>query len=110
RDHKITYLVPKTSWSISQAEIISIVPEDRTEFRLAEVLVDLRANHAPRVWKERFWGTPRDWKLLDRLAELPRLSEVVGQQRSGDPFRWIIAEGIQPVGESDDPAEAKIIA
>lgn len=109
RDHIIKYLVPKTNWSASQAEIISIAPEDRTEFRLSELLLDLSANKPARVWKERFWGTPRDWKLLDRLSDLPSLSEIVGQQRSRQKARWIIAEGIQPVGESDNLTNAKTI-
>jgi hypothetical protein len=108
-EHRVKYLVPKTSWSISQVEILSIVPQDRTEFPLVDVLSDLRAGSASRVWKERFWGTPRDWKLLDRLADLPSLSKIVGQHRSRNGFRWTIAEGIQPVGESDDPSQAKTI-
>ena len=108
-EHRLKYLVPKTSWSISQAEILSIVPQDRMEFALREVLSDLRTGLPSRVWKERFWGTPRDWKLLDRLADLPQLSEIVGQHSSRNGVRWIIAEGIQPVGESDNPARAKTI-
>lgn len=109
-DQRIQYLVPKTSWAISQAEIVSIPPEDRTEFPPSEVLLDLRADRAPRVWKERFWGTPRDWKFLDRLSELPPLSAIAGPERSKTPPRWIIAEGLQPMGESDDPKNAKTVA
>lgn len=109
RDHRVKYLVPKTSWSISQAELISVVPEDRTEVRLSDVLVDLKKHDASPQWKERFWGTPRDWKLLDRLRDLPPLSDTVGQQPSRGQHRWLIAEGIQPVGNSDDPSAAKTI-
>ncbi len=109
RDHRVKYLVPKTSWSISQAELISIVPEDRKVVRLTEVLADLRLHRPPRIWKERFWGTPRDWKLLDRLGDLPRLSEIVGQLRSRGQCRWVIAEGAQPPGKSDNPSASKTI-
>jgi hypothetical protein len=109
-DQRIRYLVPKTSWEISQAGIVSVPPEDRTEFALREVLLDLRAHRAPRVWKERFWGTPRDWKFLDRLSELPALSALAGPERSKNPPRWTIAEGLQPMGESDDPEDAKVVA
>ncbi len=109
RDHRIKYLVPKTSWSISQAELISIVPEDRKEVRLTEVLADLRSHRPSRVWKEQFWGTPRDWKLLDRLSDLPKLSDIVGQGRRRGRSRWSIAEGFQPVGKSDNPSAAKVI-
>ena len=106
---RIQYLVPKTSWAISQAEIVSIPPEDRTEVPVKDLLSDLKAHRAPRAWKERFWGTPRDWKFLDRLSDLPALSKAVGSERSAKPPRWIIAEGLQPIGASDNPDDAKSI-
>jgi hypothetical protein len=109
RNHAVRYLVPKTNWSISQAEIVSIAPEDRTEFRLTEVLKDLQAGRPSRVWKERFWGTPRDWKLLDRLADFPALSAIAGAPRARAKPRWIIAEGIQPTGKSDSPTKVKTV-
>jgi hypothetical protein len=108
-DQRIQYLAPKTSWAISQAEIVSIPPEDRSEIPAKNLLSDLNAHRAPRAWKERFWGTPRDWKFLDRLYDLPPLSEVVGGERSAKPPRWIIAEGFQPVGISDNSDDAKSI-
>lgn len=73
KDHRIQYLTPKTSWTISEAEIVSVPPEDRTEILTKDLLSDLKAHRAPRAWKERFWGTPRDWKFLDRLSDLPSL-------------------------------------
>jgi len=109
-DQRIQYLAPKTSWAISQAEIISIPPEDRTEVPVKDLLSDLKAHRAPRAWKEQFWGTPRDWKFLDRLSELPALSAIAGAERSKKSPRWIIAEGLQPMGESDDPSNAKMLA
>jgi hypothetical protein len=109
RNHVVRYLVPKTNWSMSHAEIISIAPEDRSEFRVGDVLADLRAGRPSRVWKERFWGTPRDWKLLDRLADIPALCALAGPPRSRQELRWIIAEGIQPIGKSDKPTDAKTI-
>lgn len=108
-DQRIQYLAPKTSWAISQAEIISVPPEDRTEVLAKDLLSDLKAHRAPRAWKERFWGTPRDWKFLDRLSDLPALSAIVGSERSPKPPRWIIAEGLQPIGTSDNPDDAKSI-
>jgi len=108
-DHRIDYLAPKTSWAISQAEIVSVPPEDRTEVLAKDLLSDLKAHRVPRAWKERFWGTPRDWKFLDRLSDLPALSAIVGSERSIKPPRWIIAEGLQPIGTSDNPDDAKSI-
>ena len=109
KDHRIQYLAPKTSWVISQAEIVSVPPEDRTEILTKDLLSDLKAHRAPRAWKERFWGTPRDWKFLDRLSDLPALSAIVGSERSAKSLRWTIAEGLQPIGASDNPEEAKTV-
>lgn len=106
---RIEYLAPKTDWSVSRAAVISIVPEDRTEIRLREALASLRDDQGFIVWKERFWGTPRDSKFLDRLAVLPRLREIVGQPRERNPKRWLVAQGFQPLGDSDDPEDAKEI-
>ena len=106
---RIEYLAPKTDWSVSKAAIISIVPEDRSEILLRDVLASLRDNLRPFVWKERFWGTPRDWKFLDRLSALPRLREIVSQVREPKPKRWLVAQGFQPMGKGDDPEDAKEI-
>jgi len=106
-NERIEYLAPKTDWSVSKAAIISVVPEDTAEIQLREVLASLRDSQRPVVWKERFWGTPRDSKFLDRLAVLPRLRAIVGQVKERRPKRWLVAQGFQPVGKSDDPKKAK---
>ncbi len=104
---RIKYLAPKADWSVSQAAIISVVPEDRVEIPLREVLASLGDRRRPVVWKERFWGTPRDSKFLDRLADLPRLREIVRQPRERQPKRWLISPGFQPMGMADEPEDAK---
>lgn len=109
KTHRIRYMVPKTTWSASQAEVVSIAPEDRSEVSLNAVLSDLRRDHATTLWKQQFWGTSRDRRLLDRLTDLPRLSQVVGQGRTGRSARWVIAEGFQPLSPADDPAIARRI-
>jgi hypothetical protein len=107
---RIQYLTPKTDWNVSQAEIISVAAEDRAEIALSEVLTGLREMHAPLVWKERFWGTPRDLKLLDRLLSFPSLRNVGRQSRERNTKPWIVAQGFQPVGRGDDPEKAKRLA
>lgn len=64
----IDYWVPKTDWAIRQAEIVNILPQDRIRITVREVLTDLKGDDAPQIWKEKFWATPRDWRLLDRLS------------------------------------------
>jgi hypothetical protein len=104
---RIEYLAPKTDWKVSKAAIISVAPADTAEVRLGEALASLRDGERPVVWKERFWGTPRDSKFLDRLAVLPRLRNIVGQVKEQKPKRWLVAQGFQPVGKSDDPRKGR---
>ena len=68
----IRYWAPKLDWSVSKAEVISVVPEDRKEVGYRELMRGLGSERSPHVWKLRFWATPRDEKLLDRLSDLPR--------------------------------------
>ncbi len=102
--HRIDYWAPKTDWAVTQAEVISILPQDRARLTVREVLDDLKGDDAPLIWKERYWATSRDSRLLDRLRLYPRLRDVLGQRGKGDPKRWIIAEGFEPFGENDAPA------
>ncbi len=102
--HRINYWSPKTDWAVTQAEVISILPQDRTQITISEVLDDLRGEDAPLIWKERYWATLRDRRLLDRLRLYPRLREVLGQRGKGEAKRWIIAEGFEPFGVNDAPS------
>jgi len=106
--HLIDYWAPKTDWAVIQAEIVRVLSQDRARVTVREVLDDLKGEDAPLIWKERFWATPRDWRLLDRLSLMPRLRDLVGQP-SREPKRWVIAEGFQPLGENDDPTKAKTL-
>ena len=101
--HRIQYWSPKTDWAVTQAEVISILPQDRATLSVREVLEDLRGEDAPLIWKERYWATSRDRRLLDRVRLYPRLRDVLGQRGKGDPKRWIIAEGYEPFGANDAP-------
>jgi hypothetical protein len=105
----IDYWAPKTDWAVTQAEIVSIPPQDRSRVTVREVLDDLKGDDAPLIWKERFWATPRDWRLLDRLSLMSRLRDVVCQPGRGSAKRWLIAEGFQPFGENDPPSSRKTL-
>ena len=109
--HRIDYWAPKTAWSVAQTEIINVDPADRVTVLLGEILRDLNGPDAPQVWKQRFWGTPRDLRLIDRLSLYPRLRDHVRSPRHAkDDKLWIMAVGFQPVGRSDDPEKARTIA
>lgn len=100
--HRIDYWGPKADWMVTKAEVISVAPQDRSSFTIRQLLNDLSEPDAPQLWKQRFSATPRDWRLIDRLAIYPRLRDVVRQPREKlSTKRWLIAEGFQPFGEND---------
>ena len=108
--HAFEYWTPKVDWLVTKAEIISVQPDDRSLIRTLDVLADLTSRDAPQIWKRHFWATPRDRRLLDRLALYPRLRDRVRQGRDDDPGKpWLIAEGFQPVGENDDLSKARSV-
>ncbi|MDH5642190.1 MAG: SAM-dependent methyltransferase, partial [Nitrospira sp.] len=107
--HPIDYWVPKTDWAVTRAEIVNILPQDRSRLTIREVLDDLKGNDAPLIWKKRSWATPRDWRLLGRLSLMPRLRDIVCQPGHGLTKRWMIAEGFQPFGENDSPSSRKTL-
>jgi hypothetical protein len=107
RQHLIQYWAPKTDWLVTRAEIIAINPEDRSALTTGDVLDDLRGEDAPQIWKRRYWATPRDRRLVERLSQYPRLRDQVRQMREKNTDKpWLIAEGFQPVGKGDNPAKA----
>jgi hypothetical protein len=107
--HQIEYLAPKVDWFATQAEIISVSSIDRSRVYLSDLVKDLDGPDAPQTWKQRFWATPRDLRLLDRLSLYPRLRDHVRGPREGGDKPWVMAEGFQPLGPSDDPEQAKLI-
>ncbi|MBI3467419.1 MAG: N-6 DNA methylase [Planctomycetes bacterium] len=109
--HQIEYWVPKTDWTVIGAEVITIGPADRSTVAVGEVLQDLTSPDAPQIWKQRFWASPRELRLLDRLSLYPRLRDHVRgpkERKSSKP--WIMAVGFQPVRKGDDPEKAQTIA
>ncbi len=110
RRQTIEYWTPKTDWLVTRAEVISVTPEDRCTITVGEVLDDLEGNDAPQIWKQRYWATARDRRLIDRLSLYPRLRDHIRQTRETTTNkRWLIAEGFQPVGKGDDPQKAIVI-
>lgn len=108
--HQIEYWSPKADWTVTKAEVITVAPQDRTVLTVGQVLRDLDGPDAPQLWKQRFWATARDWRLLDRLMLYPRLREHVQQgSNSGDSKSWRMAVGFQPFNEDDAPTTRKTL-
>jgi hypothetical protein len=109
-DHRIEYWAPKADWIVTQAEVIAVSPSDRSEITVRQLLDDLDGPDAPQTWKQKFWATPRDLRLIDRLSLYPRLRDHVRASRdTGSDKPWVMAEGFQPVGDNDDPEKAKLL-
>ncbi len=108
--HAIAYWSPKSDWLVMQTDVITIAPEDRSTIKVEEVLRDLEGRDGPQIWKQRFWATGRDRRLIDRLGLNTRLRDYVRQPKDKDKKkRWMMAVGLQPVGENDDPEKAEVV-
>jgi N-6 DNA methylase len=105
--HQIEYWAPKADWTVTRAEVITILPADRMDISVGDLLKDLNGPDAPQTWKQQFWATPRDIRLIDRLSLYPRLRDHIRGSRRGAGKSWVIAEGFQPVGKGDDPEKAR---
>lgn len=106
----IDYWSPKSDWLVMQTDVITIAPEDRAYLKVEDVLRDLQGKDGPQVWKQRYWATARDRRLIERLSLYPRLRDVVKQPKDRNTTkRWTMAAGLQPVSENDDPAKAEVI-
>ena len=100
--HQIEYWVPKTDWTVIGAEVITVSPMDRSSLTVADVLQDLESPDAPQIWKQKFWASPRDLRLLDRLSIYPRLRDHVrGPKDRNSNKPWVMAVGFQPFGQND---------
>ena len=109
--HAIQYSAPKVDWLVTRSEVVAVVPEDRSTVTTGDVLQDLESPDAPQIWKQRFWATPRDRRLIDRLFLYPRLRDHVRRVTEVAPAKpWVVSAGIQDVGRRDDPAQAETIA
>jgi hypothetical protein len=110
KDHKVRHWAPKTDWKVLRAEVITVSEQDQSVLALSSILRDLDGDDAPQVWKRASTATARDRRLLDRLSDLPRLRDCVRQTKEkGSQKRWLIAEGYQPVGPSDDRSRAAML-
>lgn len=106
--HVLDYWVPKTDWGVTQAELISILPQDRSRISASDIRSDLESEDAPLIWKRYYWATSRDRRLLDRLSLYPRLRDIVTTRREqNSDKRWIIGHGFEPYSAKDASSGAE---
>ena len=106
KEHWIAYDAPKTDVVSQLGGPVYIHEQDICRVRLWDVLTSAERDEAPVFWKTRFWGTPRDIRLLTRLGDMPRLEVIVGGTRS--PKRWVKGQGFQPFNPRPDSDVEKI--
>ncbi|NJL28855.1 MAG: SAM-dependent DNA methyltransferase, partial [Thermoanaerobaculia bacterium] len=93
---EVDYVAPKTEWLTLRSNVLSVFPEDRIVIDLAQLGRQLERGEIPTTWKEKMWGMPRDWRLLDRLSSFPSLGKIAGQPHKGREKRWLIGQGFKP--------------
>lgn len=111
KNGRIEHWSPKANWTVTQAEIVTVMPEDRTQLSVSDLLHNLEGNDAPQIWKQALWGSPRDQRFVERLLLHPRLGDHVGQPRENKKDkRWFMAEGFQPFGPNDPESSRRTIS
>lgn len=105
-DHSITYDSPKYDLSSRRKGFVRITSNDRKHIpqaRLRHAATEEKNAHV--LWKQFFWGTPRDWRLLRYLDGFGRIDDLTGGAKANR--RWQKGQGIQPdaKGKETKPKE-----
>jgi len=103
----IDYEVPKVGPFILRGGPVHVLEQDRKGIRLSRLLDAAEHDLAPRYWKARLWGTPRDLRLLDRLTDLDPLGKMAGKPEENK--RFIKGVGLQPYRETDAASDLPVI-
>ena len=92
--HEIDYIVPKYLGQDPVAGKIPVSPDDCIPIRLNDVIDATKAGSASVLWKSRYSGSSRDWKLIHYLQSLPALSQLAGPPESNKT--WKAGKGLKP--------------
>lgn len=92
--HEIEYFVPKYLGQDPRVGKIPVLPDDCVAIPLKKVIESAENNTASILWKSRYTGSPRDWRLLNYLQQFPPLSDRTGDPNSEKP--WIKGKGFKP--------------
>jgi len=73
--HVLSYITPKWYSGIRKRDEILITSAD------LQVLSQDLLRRTPFLWKTAFWGTPRDFRLVERLCTFPTLEQVLSRSK-----------------------------
>ncbi len=91
--YEIDYVVPKYLGQDPVVGKIPVASDDSVTILLKDV-IDATENESVSVlWKSRYSGSPRDWRLINYLQKLPTLSQLAGPPKSNKP--WKTGKGFQ---------------
>ena len=92
--HEIDYVVPKYLGQDPVVGKIPVASDDCVAILLKDVIDAIKAKEASVLWKSHYSGSPRDWKLINYLQNLPSLSQLAGPPKSNKP--WKTGKGLKP--------------
>lgn len=97
---RIDYWVPKAHRLLGSTKILLVPTNDRVSVSQHSAQSD------PAIWKTQMWATNRERKLLEWLADLPRLGEIafrysLAKRRTALAESWVIGQGFQPYHSTD---------
>lgn len=105
------FLTPKVEWLDPREALIAVQPDDQKVLDECKIVAAAERSEAAFAWKQHYWGTPRDARLIERLMRLPRLLRLAKKPPS-DPDavppnrvrQWFKGRGFQPAtGSTERP-------
>ncbi len=91
--HEIDYVVPKYLGQDPVVGKIPVTPDDCVTILLKNVIDATEKEEASILWKSRYSGSPRDWRLINYLQNLSSLRQLAGPPKSTKP--WKTGKGFQ---------------
>jgi Eco57I restriction-modification methylase len=101
------FVTPKVELLDPRQALITILPEDQKQLSELDIVSSATRRDAAAAWKKHHWGTPRDARLIERVALMPRLKRLARRPPSDptmiSPDRnrsWFKGQGFQPASDS----------
>lgn len=103
------FITPKVELLDPRESLIPVQPEDQKILNEADIITAAERNEAALAWKQHYWGTTRDTRLIDRLMRMPRLKQLVTGPPDAEATelpeveskrKWWKGQGFKPFNEA----------